>query len=717
MAFFDSDQSLQIVIRAKDEASKVFNDLEKKVKKTGEGLKSAGKSLTAGLTAPLAALGTASVIAAGNFEKSMGDLSTLVGEGTEAMATFDKGIKEVLKTSPKSADELGASAYSIVSAGISDAEQALKVLQSSSDLAVAGLATTEQATDLLTTALNAFGKDASEADEVANILFKTVKAGKTTVADMTQAFGKMAGNASAAGISLEDVQAATAALTTVTGKTSESQNALAQVFLELTVAGGKLDKGLQEAGGSLEQLNAAISEQGLVDGMEDMRDQLGLTDTEFKNLFSSAEGGTAVFQLLTSANKAAKDTYTDLASGTEAMTDAVKAQNKQFQQQWQLMKNKLNVAMIELGTAIMPTLKDLMEKVADAAARMAEWFGNLSPQMQKAVLIGGAIVAALGPLLFILGQIVMIAPAVGAAFTIMTGPVGVVIAIIAALIAIGVMLVKNWDTIKWAAGVAWDWIKDKIMVVVDAIKAAFNAYINFWKGAWDTVSNILKTALALIVGLVATFLDWLFPNWQENITAMIEAWQAGWEAFSNKASEIMDAISEIVGAAFEWLGGHISTFLSKAKEQWLIVWSAMADFFVGLWEPVKEAFGAVINWIIEKIQQAIDMYEKMKSLISKPIKGATSAVGNFFSSAIDKGRSILGFEHGGTVPGPIGQAVPILAHGQETILPAGQSATGGPTYNLNFYDTKFTNEDDERRLRRMLDEYFRPLMVNHKISA
>lgn len=712
MAFLDSDQSLQIIIKAKDEASKVFESLEKKVKKTGEGLKSAGKSMTASLTLPLAALGTASVVAAGNFEKSLGDLSTLVGEGTESMATFEKGIKDVMKTVPKSGDELGASAYSIVSAGISDASEALNVLEQSGRLAVAGLATTEQATDLLTTALNAFGKDASEAEAVADILFKTVKAGKTTVADMTQAFGKMAGNASAAGITLEEVQAATAALTTVTGKTAESQNALAQVFLELTIAEGKLDKALQEAGGSLQQLNSAISEEGLVDGMETMRDQLGLTNTEFKNMFSSAEGGTAVFQLLTSANKAAKDTLTDLELGANAIDAAFEAQKKTFNAVWQEMKNNLNIAMIELGTAIMPTLKEVMEKVADAAGRLAEWFGNLSPQMQQTVLIGAALVAALGPLIFILGQLVLIAPAVGAAFTIMTGPIGIVIAIIAALIAIGVNLVKNWDTIKWAAGGTWDWIKDKITAVVEAIKIIFTAYMNFWKEAWNSILEVAKDALALIVGLIDMFLSWLLPNWKENLGTMIEAWQASWNAFMEVAIFVMNLIKEFLILTLDLLKGNFGKFLIGIQKHWETVWTAIADFFMNIWESLKAPFNAVIDYFMEKIQKVIDMYNKVRSMVSNVGSGVSSFVGG----AIDRGSSLLGFEHGGTVPGPLGQAVPILAHGQETIIPAGKKTGGGATFNVVINNPQFTNEDDERRIRHMLDDYFRPLLVNYKID-
>ncbi len=586
MAMFGGDTAMTIVIKAKDEASKVFNELESKIKKSAKGFTSVGKKMSAGLTAPLVALGTGSILAAGNFEKSMGDLETLVGEGTDSMTIFEKGIKDMLKTTPKSADDLGASAYSIVSSGVSDANEALKVLKSSSKLAISGLATTEQSTDLLTTALNAFGKDASDADEVANILFKTVKAGKTTVADMAQSFGKMAGNASAAGIPLEDVQAATAALTTVTGKTSESQNALAQVFLELTTAGGKLDKGLGDAGGSLQDLNSEIKEKGLIEGMENMRDKLGLTDTEFKNLFSSAEGGTAIFQLLTSANKTAKDTYTDLTNGVDAMSTAVEAQNDQFQQQWQLLKNKLNVSMIELGETIMPTVKIVMEKVADAVSRLATWFGDLSPKTKKFVIIGLVLLALLGPVLLILGGLLTVLPLIGAAFAILAGPVGLVIAAIGLLI----FIIKKW--------------KDNLDIVMPQVLA--------------------------------------------------------------------------------------------------------------IWGKIKEGVGSAVDWIAGKVQKVIDLWNIMINLVKNPIKTA----GGLVKGTYNKAKEALGLnkEHGGIIPGPRGMPVPIMAHGQERVIPANQAGNGSGGLSVTINNPVFRNNEDQRRLKQTLDKYFRPLITNHKLS-
>lgn len=372
-----SEAKIKLVLKGDDQTGAAFQSASKGAAGFGSSIKALLPVLgVAGLAGAIGSI----LQNTAQFEQRLSDVSTLIsGDSTEAVNELRDGIQNLMKTTPKSADELGAAAYQLVSAGISDTTDVIKGLNAASKLSVAGLGAQEDATTLLATALNAFGKSADEADQVADVLFKTVKFGQTNVQQLSQAFGKMAGNAAAANISLEDVQAATAAITTVTGKTSEAQNALAQVFLELTVSGGKLDKSLQEQGGSLSELNRMISERGgVVEGFEAMRDRLGLTDTQFKNLFSSAEGGTAVFQLLTSANEAYNNTLDEMLTGSVAIDEAYKKQNEQFAQQYQILKNNLNVEFQKLAVQVLPVLIEGMKFLTEVyLPQLKEWWDSL----------------------------------------------------------------------------------------------------------------------------------------------------------------------------------------------------------------------------------------------------------------------------------------------------------------------------------------------------
>ena len=73
-------------------------------------------------------------------------------------------------------------------------------------------------------------------------------------------------------------------------------------------------------------------------------------------------------------------------------------------------------------------------------------------------------------------------------------------------------------------------------------------------------------------------------------------------------------------------------------------------------------------------------------------------------------------EHGGVVPGPKGVPVPIIAHGQEEIIPAGKTGKDRGNISLIINNPMFRNNEDETRLKQQLDKYFRPLITNHKLS-
>lgn len=131
-----------------------------------------------------------------------------------------------------------------------------------------------------------------------------------------------------------------------------------------------------------------------------------------------------------------------------------------------------------IGTVLIPIITPLIQK----AAELINKFNDLSPQMQKAITIIGLIVAAAGPLLLVLGSISKSIGAVIGVIGMLNAPIAIAIAAIAALVAIGITLYKNWDTIKAKAKSVWNEIYKAIVV---PMKAAV-AYVQ------DAISSIKK---------------------------------------------------------------------------------------------------------------------------------------------------------------------------------------------------------------------------------
>lgn len=186
-----------------------------------------------------------------------------------------------------------------------------------------------------------------------------------------------------------------------------------------------------------------------------------------------------------------------------AKTDAGKIQQA---------KNELGDMGEEIGAVLLPAVADLVSWLqANLLPKLEQLIGFLQqhPAIAKFALAFALITAALGPVLMIVGSfismigtIITIAPAVGAAFTAMTGPVGIVIAAIAAAVAIGVALYKNWDTIKAKAAEVWANVQNAVAVVVGRVKTNFNtlqtALSSVWNGIKNTASTVwngIKTAI------------------------------------------------------------------------------------------------------------------------------------------------------------------------------------------------------------------------------
>lgn len=347
-------------------------------------------------------------------------------------------------------------------------------------------------------------------------------------------------------------------------------------------------------------------------------------------------------------------------------------------------------------------------------------------------IVAGAITGALVPAVY----------AAAAAFYALAAPLAPFIiggAIIGGLVAGIVWVVKHWDMLKDKATEAWEWIKNTITQNIDTILAyigpagwfilAIKKIIENWdmlmaktSEIWGAIVDFIKSSIALVVGIVASFLDWIAPGWDEALLGMWNSWMENWDAFRNKATEVLTAVQDAVGGFFGMIMGAVGTGMDTIKRIWVTVWSGISSFFIGLWEPVRQAVKSVVDFIIEQVQRAIDLYNKLKDLLNKPLQavgnavsGAGNAVSNFFNDAMSRGKGILGFEHGGLINAPRGEAVPIVAHGQERIIPAGQDSGGGVGFTVVINNPQFRNEDDEARMKRMLDAYFRPLMTNYKI--
>jgi len=287
----------------------------------------------------------------------------LVDTSTESIEEMSDQIKEMSERLPVDIHELTAALYQVRSAGI-DASSAMSVLEASGKLAVAGLGTVEEATDILTSAINVFTEQGYSANEMANILFKTVKAGKTTVRELAMSFGMVAPIAGEIGVKFTELQAATAALTTTGMKASVAQTQLRAALAGLMGTNKELlnaYKKLEVASGK-----ELIATYGLVGGFRKLKEALGGNETMLKKAIGSIEGLNAIMFLTSTGAEDFNEILEDMENNVDDLTVAFEKQKNTAAAQYQLFKNQLNVVLIDLGRRILPFLIEAMQWFASA---------------------------------------------------------------------------------------------------------------------------------------------------------------------------------------------------------------------------------------------------------------------------------------------------------------------------------------------------------------
>lgn len=164
--------------------------------------------------------------------------------------------------------------------------------------------------------------------------------------------------------------------------------------------------------------------------------------------------------------------------------DAVSAAG-QFNDAMDTLKGKATQAFFEAGASLAESLLPKLEELIDWVSQVISWFAQLDGDTQTLILTIVGLVAAISPIAGILSNISTMAGILSGAFTFLLSPVGLVTAAIAGVIAIGVALYKNWDTIKQKAGDLWSTISDKF----EAIRSAISDKI---ESAKETVRSAIE---------------------------------------------------------------------------------------------------------------------------------------------------------------------------------------------------------------------------------
>lgn len=449
----------------------------------------------------------ASTKSAITFEDSFKKVKTLTDTNVMSFDEMKSAIMDLSNQTGISASEISDSVYQALSASV-DTKDVIAFTKEATNLAKTGFTTTSDAVDVLTTIINAYGMEAKDVNRISGVLIQTQNDGKTTVDQLAKSMGKVIPTAKAFGVKIEDLGTSYAIMTRNGTSTREATTQINRVISELGKEGSTVSKVLKDKTGK--SFSELMKEgKSLGDVMQILQDSVGGNSDKFFNLWKSQVAGKGALAMLSEGTKGYRSELAkmqDSAKNVQKNLERIQNATIPLRKAWNQLKN---VALL-LGEAMLSTLAPVFEKMSELMERLYKWFDNLSEGQKKVIVTVLLLLTALSPMLIVLGKIIgiigTVMSSIGAIISFVSTLTGVLSALIpvlvgilapimpiivgvGVLVALGVMLYKNWDEVKKRA------------------KSLLDAFVMVKKGFTDKLAQAftnLKTSIGNSIGGILT---------------------------------------------------------------------------------------------------------------------------------------------------------------------------------------------------------------------
>lgn len=640
-----------------------------------------GKTLTKSMTAPIVGLGAAAVMTGVKFDDRMARVQAISGATGDEFDSMRDKAQQLGSTTRFSASEAAEGMEFMALAGF-DANETIAAMPGVLDLASAGQLELGQASDIVTDTMSAFGMSADQAGEAADIFARQSSIANTSVDQLGSAMTRAAPAANAVGMGMAD--------------TSAVLGVFADQGLKGQRAGTTLDAMLRDLNESAEDGAVAIGDASVAvfdaegkmrsfgDIMRDVTDATqGMSDEQREQALRS------VFQQqsLRGVNMMLGDGIDSFDKYRQANLDSAGAAGEMAETMedtlggaFREMRSQLEGVLIQMSDVLTPLIREqivpAVQQFGEWISRLLDWFGELDPRIQTAIVAFAGLLAALGPLLILAGMFVNAVAAIIPVLLWLAGAINLPIVAIAALVAAFVLAYSTSETFRDVVNGAFSAVKSVITTVMKAVQKLITTVISGIKAAWDrwggdlvaiaqrvwdTVTSVVTTAInavqAVIAGVTATIqqiwrvwgdtiLSFLTATWEniklvvggaldvvlgiiKTVLAAIQGdWSGAWQGIKQVLSGVWQIIQGVVGQAINMVASTISAALAGIKAGWQAAWDAAKSTLSSAWEAIKSGVQSGIDTVLGLVR---DLPGKIMS-----------ALGNIGSLLLDAGKNVIG---------------------------------------------------------------------------
>ena len=597
--------------KAISQTSKQAMRAGKEIQKVGKNIEKVGKGLSVSVTAPLAAIGAASIKTTMDFDASMSKVQALSGATGKQLEGLRQKCIELGGSTAWSASQVSEAMQYMALAGW-DSEAMLEGTKGIMDAASASGEDLANVCDIITDGLSAFNMTAKDSSRFADVLAKTAASSNTTIGMMGEAFTYAGSVAGSFNYSIEDTAVAIGLMANSGIKASQAGTALRKILTEMQgtveITGDKLGSYV------IEVANADGKMQPLRETIIQLRDAFSmLTESEKAAEAEAIAGKTGMAGLLAIVN-ASDESFNALVNSIDNSTGAAAEMSEvmlnNLSGQVTIIKSGIESLAISIGTLLTPYLSKVAMKVQDVVTK----FKNLSDEQKMQIVKWAGIAASIGPALLVFGNVIKF---IGKA-VVTFGKFG--------------KAVKGINTIKGALGLIFT-PANTVVLVITAIALAAFLIIKYWKpikaffsGVFDKIKSILLNAGLDIENLKTMFvkLKTSFTGAIKNVLTVLSAlWQAIGPILIGLGIAVTVAFSAVGGAIIGLLGGvfkHFGEFINRIIDlfggiilfitsvfagEWGNAWDGVVSIFKGIFGGLLEIARSIINGVIGVINGGI----------------------------------------------------------------------------------------------------------------
>lgn len=672
---------LELVAKLKLDSSEYeegINTAADKAAKFGDGATKAGKKLMP-LTAGVVALGAGSIKTAENFEASMSQVAATLGYSVNDINANVNGAGDTMDKLTAKAKEMGettnfsasdaAEALNILAMSGYDAEQSMAMVEDVLHLAAAGSMDMASAASYVSGSMKGFNDATKNSQYYADLMAKGATLANTSVSQLGEAMQDGAATAAAYNQSADSMTLSLLRLAEQGETGSAAGTALAAAMKNIYTP-------TDQAAGALEELGiAAYDETGAARDFNTVVNELadalsGMTDEEanaYKQTIFGIQGLNAFNKMTVTGIEKQEQWAEALAHSGDGAGEAAKqydTMTSNFKGQMDILKSQLEAVAISFGNILLPVIS----KVVGGIQKFLDWLNKLSDGQKTTIVVILGVVAALGPLLIMIGKVATGISAVmkvvnlikgasiaswitGTAIPALGGLVGAIVPLLPIIAAVGaaiaavILVVKNWDAIVEVLQYTWETIKNffaefgqafvevwtEIMTAIkEFAEAIWNGIKDFFSGIWEAIKNIFSTVIGAITGVLS-------GAWNLITSTITTVWNAISSFFSTIWNAISNVFTTVVGAIGSFLSGAWENIKSVASAAWEGIKSAASTIWNGIKTTISNVVDGVKTALSEKWnaikQKASETWDNIKSSISNKASAIAEAARNMAEGA------------------------------------------------------------------------------------